>query len=238
MADINKLKDKIRSTIYPNGKGAIKASDHQAMLLDMADGIQAFNDALASTDSKFTQAIAETDTQLAALQQKDAQIDAKLTELSEELEELKNTSDYVADFFVEDLETLVAGIVDRIPANLDAIVQAWKNNLRVLVPYRDLDGYAVLVGFAEDLIYGNIVYHNGSIFIDAEYGGGKDWITAGEVTKQESGGSYDDTEIQNKLTELSAKVNELDKGEAYIMGDTLIFRNYADASIEGETLKL
>ena len=41
-----------------------------------------------------------------------------------------------------------------------------------------------------------------------------------------------------KLTELSEKVNELDKGEAYIMGDTLTFRNYADASIEGETLKL
>ena len=68
-----------------------------------------------------------------------------------------------------------------------------------------------------------------------------------------SGGeSYDDTEIKEdiaelqkkdtqhdaKLTELSEKVNELDKGEAYIMGDTLTFRNWADASIEGETLKL
>ena len=39
MADINKLKDKIKSTIYPNGKGAINAADHQAMLLDMADGM-------------------------------------------------------------------------------------------------------------------------------------------------------------------------------------------------------
>lgn len=45
MADINKLKDKIKSTIYPNGKGAINASDHQAMLLDMADG-------MAETDTK------------------------------------------------------------------------------------------------------------------------------------------------------------------------------------------
>ena len=36
---LNKLKDKIKSTIYPNGKGAINASDHQAMLLDMADGM-------------------------------------------------------------------------------------------------------------------------------------------------------------------------------------------------------
>lgn len=45
-------------------------------------------------------------------------------------------------------------------------------------------------------------------------------------------------EVDAQLTELSAKVNELDKGEAYIIGDTLTFRNYADASIEGETLKL
>lgn len=49
MANINKLKDKIKSTIYPNGKGAINASDHQAMLLEMADGM------------------AETDTELAKL---------------------------------------------------------------------------------------------------------------------------------------------------------------------------
>ena len=44
--------------------------------------------------------------------------------------------------------------------------------------------------------------------------------------------------VSEKLSELSEKVNELDKGEAYIMGDTLTFRNWADASIEGETLKL
>lgn len=52
MADINKLKDKIKSTIYPNGKGAINASDHQAMLLDMADG-------MAETDTKLTELSAE-----------------------------------------------------------------------------------------------------------------------------------------------------------------------------------
>lgn len=39
MADIKKIKDKITSTIYPNGKGAINAADHQAMLLEMADNI-------------------------------------------------------------------------------------------------------------------------------------------------------------------------------------------------------
>ena len=58
MADINKLKDKIKSTIYPNGKGAINASDHQAMLLDMADGM------------------AETDTKLATLSENLDKIDS------------------------------------------------------------------------------------------------------------------------------------------------------------------
>lgn len=37
VAEVNKLKDKIRSTIYPNGAGAIKAADHQELLLEMAD---------------------------------------------------------------------------------------------------------------------------------------------------------------------------------------------------------
>lgn len=40
MADIKNLQDKIRSTIYPNGKGAIQAAAHQELLLDMAEGIQ------------------------------------------------------------------------------------------------------------------------------------------------------------------------------------------------------
>ena len=53
-----------------------------------------------------------------------------------------------------------------------------------------------------------------------------------------AGGAYDDTEIKNKLTELAGKVEELDRGEAYIEGDKLTFRNWADAAIEGETLKL
>lgn len=46
------------------------------------------------------------------------------------------------------------------------------------------------------------------------------------------------TEEKEKLAELSERIDEIGKGEAYIMGDTLTFRNYADASIEGETLKL
>lgn len=39
MADINTLKDTIRETIYPNGRGAITAESHQALLLEMADTI-------------------------------------------------------------------------------------------------------------------------------------------------------------------------------------------------------
>lgn len=37
--DTGKLKDKIKSTIYTNGRGAINAADHQALLLDIADAI-------------------------------------------------------------------------------------------------------------------------------------------------------------------------------------------------------
>ena len=48
MADIQTLKGKITSTIYPNGKGAINAADHQALLLEMADG-------MAETDTKLTE---------------------------------------------------------------------------------------------------------------------------------------------------------------------------------------
>lgn len=42
MANINKLKEKIKSTIYPNGKGAINAAAHQSMLLDIADTLGEF----------------------------------------------------------------------------------------------------------------------------------------------------------------------------------------------------
>ena len=57
MADIKNLQDKIRSTIYPNGKGAIQAAAHQELLLDMAAGIQ-------DADAKVTELMAETDTNI------------------------------------------------------------------------------------------------------------------------------------------------------------------------------
>ena len=54
MIDTNDLKEKIRTTIFPNGRGAINAADHQALLLDMADGIGAMNDKLnaVATDTE------------------------------------------------------------------------------------------------------------------------------------------------------------------------------------------
>ena len=52
MADIKNLQDKIRSTIYPNGKGAIQATAHQELLLNMAEGIQ-------EADAKVTELSAE-----------------------------------------------------------------------------------------------------------------------------------------------------------------------------------
>lgn len=40
-----------------------------------------------------------------------------------------------------------------------------------------------------------------------------------------------------KLSDLQGRVDELDRGEVFIMDNTLVFRHYADATIEGETLK-
>lgn len=169
MADINKLKDKIKSTIYPNGKGAINASDHQAMLLDMADGM--------------------------------AETDNKLIELSEGMDKFVRKDIRNGVTYAE-----VGGIATP--------------NLWYVTP--DMaDGEEddiILTELKTKTINGQSLLGKGNIEIES--------------------GTYDDTEIKNQLTELSEKVNELDKGEAYIMGDTLTFRNWADASIEGETLKL
>ena len=63
------------------------------------------------------------------------------------------------------------------------------------------------------------------------------------------GGSYDDTEIREQLTELSAEVgavsermDELEKGGqgggASVEGDTLIFSASSSAQVIGNTLKL
>ena len=41
-----------------------------------------------------------------------------------------------------------------------------------------------------------------------------------------------------KLTELDTEIEHLKQGEAYVFGDTLAFRNYADAMVQGNTLTL
>ena len=41
--EIKTLKEKVASTIYPNGKGAINAADHQTLLLDVVDSIDESN---------------------------------------------------------------------------------------------------------------------------------------------------------------------------------------------------
>lgn len=46
-----------------------------------------------------------------------------------------------------------------------------------------------------------------------------------------------ETKTDSQIKELSDRVDELDRGEVFIMDNTLVFRNYADAKIEGETLK-
>ena len=46
-----------------------------------------------------------------------------------------------------------------------------------------------------------------------------------------------ETKTDSQIKALSDRVDELDKGEVFIMDNTLVFRNYADAKIEGETLK-
>lgn len=52
------------------------------------------------------------------------------------------------------------------------------------------------------------------------------------------GPAYNDSEIKQQFSELSERVNDIARGKTYIEEDKLIFRNWADAKIEGETLKL
>ena len=90
MADIKKIKDKITSTIYPNGKGAINATDHQAMLLEMADG-------MAETDTKLTELsenvaelrhdLGECDSRVGSALDMAEKHEEQLTELSARIEE-------------------------------------------------------------------------------------------------------------------------------------------------------
>ena len=47
-----------------------------------------------------------------------------------------------------------------------------------------------------------------------------------------------ETEANNKFASVDSEIENLKRGEAYVMGETLAFRNYADAKIIGNTLTL
>lgn len=43
---------------------------------------------------------------------------------------------------------------------------------------------------------------------------------------------------ENKFASVDSEIENLKRGEAYVMGESLVFRNYADATIIGNTLTL
>lgn len=111
MADIKKIKDKITSTIYPNGKGAINATDHQAMLLEMAD-------AMAETDTKLTELLAVNE----RLNKDNEMLKEKVQENEVLIEDLQNTKiDKTADDYYPQLSV---GVADNL-AGVDDVSRAF-----------------------------------------------------------------------------------------------------------------
>lgn len=55
--------------------------------------------------------------------------------------------------------------------------------------------------------------------------------TEAELTELES-------KTDSKFAKLESEVKKVKDGEAYIFGETLAFRNFSDARIDGNTLKL
>ena len=47
-----------------------------------------------------------------------------------------------------------------------------------------------------------------------------------------------ENKANKKFASVDSEIENLKRGEAYVMGETLAFRNYADAKIQGNTLKL
>lgn len=45
-------------------------------------------------------------------------------------------------------------------------------------------------------------------------------------------------ETDEKFNNVDSEIENLKRGEAYVMGESLVFRNYADAQIIGNTLTL
>lgn len=47
-----------------------------------------------------------------------------------------------------------------------------------------------------------------------------------------------ENKADNKFADVDSEIENLKRGEAYVMGESLVFRNYADAKIIGNTLTL
>lgn len=120
--------------------------------------------------------------------------------------------------------------------------------------------YITVINIADNLTTGDStsalsarqgqILNNKIIGIDSEIGSIKTSISNQEtatnnkfsdvnVKIQTLNSSFDEhVETSNdKFTELFNRVEELDRGEVFITNNTLVFRNYADATIEGVTLK-
>ena len=166
MADIKNLQDKIRSTIYPNGQGAIQAAAHQELLLDMAAGIQ-------DADTQVTKLSAETTAKLTELS---AETDAKLTELSDKLTieeytditlELDSLPTYGKVYFEKPLE--VGTQIKAISFNGAASFFYWVNDIGTL--YTDVQVKASSAPLTLDrVVYGIATPGDTSTKVTITYG--------------------------------------------------------------------
>lgn len=90
MADMTTIKGRIAETIYPNGKGAITAESHQALLLEMVDDInakKADKKEVTFVDEKVTILANETNSSVQNLQD-------ELSELSEKIDNLPQGDEF------------------------------------------------------------------------------------------------------------------------------------------------
>jgi hypothetical protein len=63
-------------------------------------------------------------------------------------------------------------------------------------------------------------------------------VLKGELTELSAEVSGLSKETDKKFNNVDTEIENLKRGEAYVMGESLVFRNYADAKIIGNTLTL
>ena len=79
---------------------------------------------------------------------------------------------------------------------------------------------------------GSVVNYNGKLYRFTSLHPAGAWVGTDAVLTSIK------AEADLKLTELESEVEKVKDGEAYIFGETLAFRNFSDARIDGNTLKL